>query len=823
MIRLMLCSLFVGIFSGHIIASASWKLEMPDDLIVVSSVAQVNSIVFWSTGDQIGGKSIETGKDIWSVNLEDWNPDGPEVYSEDTYITIDNDYLVAYDIFTGDIRWSLELQDIEANEYKLSFFPSPDRFVIAFGSLHFAIDIYSGNILWSQSIHHREFSEGEQLYQTYASSSENYFAVLVNSKDMIYTIEVESGAVRGSQIDFIPQSQSMERLGAYSVPLRQTGYTAFVGEEKIVIVNDTSGNIETYLKGLPPKSFSPIAYQADGSILVMTDEKVVWITTAGKITDLKMGYEDFRVLETIKYLGRDYIAMSYVGGIAIIDPQTGHRVWTSGFEESEDGYIHDFIGIVDGQLIAGYSDNSIFSGTWVRLYSYDMKTGQQNWVTPDLLASKSNINDLNRWIGDSYNPNSPMSWTNPGFKYSSGITAKGDVWLASSWAAQPEIPEDMEGEDGNGLVLINSNDGTVLSSDYIELNEEYNYTDAAYLVSPFAVDSIIYLIGTTHIAAYSATNGQQLWLREYISGDEDEYTIVEARVQNDVLVLRSGGVKQDIYMTKPVVAAWFTSPSVSTNELWSSEPTAILGVSVKDGSLLWKNLLDGYPEDIIKNYSIQNWTNNNDNSLMIADRKGVTQIDIRSGTVLSGFDLDKYEMEDLDESYAIQTFPLFSVRETKSYYHGYYYDWEVTSTYTNLYDENISLMERALRRSDASIVYEQFGNTWGGTATRVLGAWNTPWGLYIAGQKAQGMIDRETGIEKWSLKWEFDEDDFGFAPMAVGEIIFYEFDNRLNVLSLTNGKILFEEEVDDNTQYLVSHDQKYLIAYSEDILQVLKL
>jgi hypothetical protein len=85
------------------------------------------------------------------------------------------------------------------------------------------------------------------------------------------------------------------------------------------------------------------------------------------------------------------------------------------------------------------------------------------------------------------------------------------------------------------------------------------------------------------------------------------------------------------------------------------------------------------------------------------------------------------------------------------------------------------------------------------------------------------MIDETSKSVKWKNQWDFDEDDFGYAPAFLSGAVFYELDGQAKALDLESGKTLFSTEVDSDSQYLASDDNNYLIIYAEDGIIVEKL
>lgn len=804
------------------ILSGKWNTELPDDVIVAAFAGDAKQVLFWSTGDYIGAKDIDTGSDIWKVELDDWESDGAKSLSEKIYVTIDNETLKAFDVVSGAIKWKVSLNDIDGDDFRFGYFADDDLYIIAFEDDHFGIDAENGNVLWSMDIKHREFEQGERVYQTYSFDYPDYFSVLVDDRDMIYTIGSETGKVVGSQIDFVPQEQFLARNGRYHEAIGKSGLSAYIGEDKTIIIEDKSGRVEAYLKDEAPESYSPVSNLGTWGDLILNEEATLLIDSSGNISRLPYSYKDLRIVKPIEHEGRELLFVSVSGEISIYDPTVGRAIWKSNGEELEDGYVHDVIGIQNGVLFAAYSDHSMFGGTWIRVFAYDMASGALKWKSGELLATNNNIPDITRWLADAYKPDSPLSWYNPGMLYGSGITQNGDIWLASSWPNQPKAPEDIDVDEGNGLVIINSKDGALVHHDFLLLNDEYNYSNSSHAQVPIEEDGIIYMVGTTHAAAFEAETGKRLWYQDIRSEEHDEFLVEEVLLEGDVLICRSGGVKRKIFIAAPYIAGLF-DPSVKIGEERESEPHVIFALDAKSGKKLWSHSSESPYQDLDMGYTLKGALSDDKKSILIPSKNTFKWQSVNSSEPARELSISDYEIEDVEDSYAVQTFFIYSVRERTEYYRSYRYVWEVKREYVNIDEEEASLMTRAMKRAEAISFYEQLGNHWGATATRVLGKWNLDKDVLLVGSTKIGRINTSTGERVWELNWEFDESDFDFAPITIGGVFFYVMDGEAKGIDLETGKESFSIEVEDDSRYIINNEMKKLLIYWDEEIYILDI
>ena len=786
-----------------------WTLEL-DDQIEGYNFLKDGNFLFLRSGENAYLYDAVTGQKIYALEIDDYEKEGAHQIVGDNYIVSTSEAVRCYNALTGKLIWEKQYADIDQKEFGRLFFIG-DVTVLRYGSVHVGIDLKTGNEIWRQ-----DFGYNQQLYNHGAWNykilpKQNRYLVMLYAEEL-GLFDIKSGDRVFLGENYVVNSDLTENGREWGYISKDERYIVCCLDEEVAVV-DIVSNKEIYRMKTDYDGEREAIYPVDkGCVVIGEDNTFFFNEETGKLTEIKVGIDDFRTFKIMSAGSKEYFFAGLVDGMMAIDVADGKILWQSQKDDKYfDGYAHRYIKIDGNDLIVTYTNTSMSEGgVNVYLMSINVLTGKVNYKTPPLGNSPYGHAD---WARNIFTPlmkfmkvENTLGYEDIGFNYAIE-EFEGNLVFGTLSINSLQNPETRE-SGGDGIALINPKTGEILFKDYLRLSDysimsigAVRYAD----MMPHISGNIAYLVGNENIAAYDLKARKRLWVNK----ETIKAIPREAMVVDNVLYVKFGERKFKIDMAAPV--AFFDVVSMKIEDKWDEDPFGFAAYDAATGNLLWRIETEVDPAFLTPNFSLKNNYNAATKQLYFGDEENVYALQLKrdGGKFDYVINLDKNKIGEipLKKTYAIDEWAIGSIGYGAEY--TYYRKGGVE------YEKFLSASEQA----DAAIEYNGMFTIWGAAAKKCLRITYDDKNIFVMGTKGVAMINSADGKILWVHPWEYDQDNVQFMPSILGGKFVYCVDRNLTSVDMKTGVAKWSAGETKRPIFLVSPNNKYIFTIDKEVIK----
>ena len=145
---------FTLILSGYLFSQESpkWTVDLGEP-IKNYEFMQDGKLLFFTSGEYAWCYNSKTGKEVWSMEVPDFDDEGVSYLLGELYLTNSDNRLQAYDATNGKLLWEKEYEDIAQSDYR-SFEFIKNNAVFWYGGVHLGVDLNTGNEVYRYEVNY---------------------------------------------------------------------------------------------------------------------------------------------------------------------------------------------------------------------------------------------------------------------------------------------------------------------------------------------------------------------------------------------------------------------------------------------------------------------------------------------------------------------------------------------------------------------------------------------------------------------------------------------------------------------------------------------
>ncbi|MFA5804769.1 MAG: PQQ-binding-like beta-propeller repeat protein [Melioribacteraceae bacterium] len=787
-----------------------WILEL-DDPIESYNFLRDGNYLFLQCGEHAWLYDAVTGKNIYSLEVDDYEVKGAHQLVGEKYLVSADNNLLCYDAMTGKLIWQKEYNKIDQDEFtELSF--AGNITILRYGLEHLGIDLNSGNELWRTRLSYNQWITRKGGWNVLSLDKQQKLLVLLDS-DALGLYSYKDGKEVLFVKDFEIDGDMVESKQTWCYVSPNQRYCVFTLDGFVSII-DVQENKEIFRRKTSFDEEKGAIFPTENGCAVLGDEVVVSIDfNSGKVSEVKASIDDFRTFQIMKVGNKEILFAGLKNEMFAIDFADGKILWRSNKgDKNFEGYAHRYIKVDGNNLLVTYTNTSASEGgANIYLMSIDALTGKVNYKTPSLGNTPYGQAD---WARSIFSPfmklmkvENTLGYENIGFNYSIE-EFEGNLVFGTLSINSLQNPDTKE-SGGDGIALINPKTGEILFKDYLRLSDysimsigAVRYAD----MMPYINGNLAFLVGDENIAAYDLKAKKRLWLnKETLKGIPREAMLVD-----NVLYVKFGERKFNVSLSEPETI--FQSISMKIENKWDEDPYGFAAYDCATGNLLWRIETEVDPSFLTPGFSLKNNYDPITKRLYYGDEENIyaLQLTPNGGKFDYVINLDKSKIGEMpfEKTYAIQEWPI------SGRFIGLYsvVSEAITGTHLNKF---ISASEEA----DAWIVYD-FGFTiWGAAAKKCLRTVYNENSIFAMGTEGIAMINAADGKINWLHKWEYDQDNVQFMPQVIGDKLVYCVDRKVTSVNMKTGTTKWSADEAKRPIFLVSPNNKYIFTIDKEVIK----
>lgn len=786
-----------------------WSLELD---------SPIESYYFLDKGNQLFLQCAENiylydavkGEKKYALEIDDYEKEGIHQIAGNFYLVSADDKVQGYNALTGKLVWEKEYADVEQKDF-VNLFLIGDITVLRFGGIHVGIDLQTGNELWRQ-----EFGYNQKLYQfdTWnwkVLKNQNRFVVLFYSEG-VGLFDIKSGNRVFLADDYEIEYDLAEKGRSWSYISKDERYIIFCLDGSLAVL-DVVANKEIFKSKASFDADKEVIYSTDRGCVILGEENTFFFDEkTGKITEVKVGADDFRTFEIMKVADKDYLFAGLKNGMLAVDLPEGKVIWQSQKDDKDfAGYAHRYLKIDGNDLLMTYTSTSVAEGgANVYLMRLNALTGKVIFRTTSLGTTPYGTADwaksLFGGLMKTLKVENTLGWENIGFDYVT-LEYEGNIifgTLSINSLCNPDTKE----KGGDGISIINPKTGEILFKDYLRLSD-YSITAAGAIryadMMPFIDGNVAYLVGNENIAAYDLKAKKRLW----VNNGTIKAIPREGMVVDNVLYVKMGEKKFSIDMVPPAI--FFDGVGMKIENKWDETPYGFAAYDCTSGKLLWRIETETDPSFLTPNFSLKNNYDSGSKHLYFGDEENIYALQMKAdgGKFDFTINLNKNDLGKMPykKTYAIDEWPIGSI--------GYGAEYTYYTYGGKEYSKYISALEQA----DASCEYNGLFTIWGAAAKKCLRVVYDQKSIFVMGTEGIGLINATDGKLTWKHEWEYDQDNVQFMPHIIGEKLVYCVERKLTSVDIKTGATRWQAKEVKRPIFVISPNEKFIFTIDKEVIK----
>jgi len=784
---------------------------------------QDGKFLFFTSAEYVWCYNSESGENIWEMEIEDFEEEGISYLLGELFLTNSDNKLQAYDALSGKLLWENEYQGIDQGDYS-SFEIILNYGFFQFGEDHLGIDLNNGKELFRLEIDYWGDLVNLGTFNYSVLDKEKKMLVMEDS-EIATLIDIQTGERTFSEENFDVNTDLIENKLPWLYKTPDRDYLVFVLENGAValdvanskVIGRAEFDIDGDLNAILP---------TEVGCAVMGEEKFVHFNfETGSTIQLDYPLDDLRTMKSYTIEGKNILVLSLEDKISVIDLSGGKVLWeTPANDETYEGYIHKYLPLDGSNLVFVQNRARLVSeeaGTYLYLMSMNGLTGKLNYKTPALLSGSA-MNNFTRGLAKGITTafasfiavgslgnergaagqaidmvSEMMGYQNIGFEYET--IERGDDIIF--WERTPAVmmdPETRE-EPGEGIVSINGKTGKIKYKTYTEIATGMWVNESPHLAPPLFADDKLFISGDENLSAFDLETGKLLWQKGEEAGFVSDMALI------DGVLYTKYGIE--------VHSQTLAKDEVKVSVFFDEDPFGFKAYDALTGKEHWNLGMENSPGIHNPQFSIYNYYDTEKKRLYFSDDENIYALKLgaNGGKFDWKFNYEENGIDEMDyeESFAIATKWIGTVRRitTTTYSTGYGFGYSVTSETGGLDEEKSQEFYEDRESADMASTYTSSNNIYGVTAKRCLRVSFGKEKLLIVGANKICMINQENGDLIWATEWDYSPEATQYVPKVIGGKLLFCADEQLNLLDLSNGKILWTSEESENSKFLLGPNE----------------
>src|SRR3989339_377406 len=319
-----------------------WTLKLNDQIEGYNFLRDGN-FLFLRSGANAYLYDAVSGQKIYSIEVDDYVPEGVHQIAGENYIVSASDAVRNYNSLTGKLNWEKEYSGIDQEQFGKLFFAGGDVAILRYGTIHLGIDLKTGNELWRQDFGYNQQLYNHDTWNWKVLDKPNRFVVMFYEEDL-GLFDIKTGDLVFLGKDYAINSDLTEAKREWSYISKDQKYMLFCLDEAVAVV-DVSANKEIVRLKTDYDADKEVIYPVDKGCVVIGEDKTFFFNDeTGKLTEINVGIDDFRTFKIMKVGGKDFFFAGLAGAMMAIDVADGKILWQSNKgDKNFEGYAHRYL------------------------------------------------------------------------------------------------------------------------------------------------------------------------------------------------------------------------------------------------------------------------------------------------------------------------------------------------------------------------------------------------------------------------------------------------------------------------------------------------
>jgi outer membrane protein assembly factor BamB len=803
-----------------------WAVEL-DEPIKEYNFINGGKYLFFTNGPYLWCYDAASGNKIWETEVSDFEESGMHSLVGDIYLVGTEDNLICYDAVSGKLKWQQSYNNIDQSDYT-SFEFVKNTAVIRYGDFEVAIDLDSGKELWRMEIDYWGDLVEKGSFNYMVLEEQNKMMVLEDSEILsLFYIKTGEKLYTAEGFDINTDLIASNNSWLYTTP--DQSHLLFILENGAVLI-DAVNNKQIAKKEFDIDGDMNVLLPTANGCAVMGEDKFVHFNFKnGKVDELDFPIDDIRTMHAIDVNGKSLLMLSLDSRMAVVDLENAKILWQTKEDDPEfDGYAHRYLKQIGEDVVLTYNRIKTFGddrGTHLYVEKINALTGKVSYKTEVLqsqIVMAGFVRTLTNIVGgvvtgigdamahgtaeqqqaiDAFNNIS--GYQNIGFEYET--MEHGDNLIVVCRTIAEMWNPSTDDEPGEGVVSLDINTGKINYADYFEVATDMDQNQLDLLAVPAIYGDDLFIPGENRLIGFDLKSGKRLWTL-----NQDDELVTELAVIDEVLYAKFGKEYYDIRLDQN---------EIKVDKTVNEDPFGFHAIDPASGNVFWTVTTESDPGLVTPQFSITNYYNADDNRLYFSDEKNVYALKMgkNGGKFDWTINLDDAGLGEMEyeNSYAVKEQWLGSRIKTTTTYHS---TGAITSNTTGtgiIGDKAADFLEDA-EGSELWSTYTTYNNIWGATAKRCLRVLYGGDLLLVVGPEAVALIDAANGEKLWSNEWDYDQDNVGYIPKIIGDKIVSCCDEKLCLLNLATGKVVWQAEESDKSKFFISPDKNFFFSLNEE-------
>lgn len=777
-----------------------WKAELDDDINAIRFLDNDEQHVLLASGKYVYLYDALSGQKVWNKKLDDYEKKGIRYHMVgDKFLVSASKSLQCYEALTGKLLWDTKLNDIDQSDYQWAEKVTPNIITMAYDNIEVGIDLTSGKELWRAE--HKMHSDLRASLRWHPIDDKTKQLLSLSSGKMVLFDYVNGKAI--CSVENAEYNPDLVKNGSpvYYHGDNSASVVALLDDE-VLVFDCNTGKVNR----LPLKMNTDITvlHAADTGCVVVGKEKSLYISDAGKVTELNFKASEFKRLIGLNVNGKSIALIALVNKMLAVDELAGAVLWTSAPNDPQfEGFIHRVVK-QDGQnLICTYArprDSGDEEGTMLYVTSIDVPSGKVNYRTP--AAFTEHVPSSGGGFFKAYLAVATMGLSMLGGSSGPGegigidytIMESGDNIVVNIATVKGALNPDTRKSTGEGFCAVNMKTGAVAYKNYFGVMEGIDAEVKDYL-SSYRNGETYYLVGYKKVIAFDLQTGKILWML----GKELDGQVFNLDLVDGVLYAKLGRNQQSAiydpgdHSFSAYYNGYARDASIKFKDQFDKDPYGFAAIDPTSGKLLWRVETDKDPARATREFKL--------GSPYAGAMWNVLSTTAGDFTpIVQNFDFGKFYQPETKRLIYSDGSKIYALQAgTKSS------DDPIWSTKLGSIDAGSIDFEKSFSYNERK-----------DEMAKPLGIFYDGKNLLVFGPDGFSSVDPSTGKAKWSHEWEYSMETLKVYPEITGNKIYYCVGGQFARVNLDNGATEWNVEVDKKAGIYFSPKRTFAVSLYKD-------
>ncbi len=777
-----------------------WKAELDDDINAIRFIDNDEQHVLLASGKYVYLYDALSGQKVWNKKIDDYEKKGIHYHMlVNKFLVSTSDAVQCYEVLTGKLLWETKLKDIDQSDFQWADEITPAVITLAYDNVEVGIDITTGKELWRAE--HKMHSDLNYRLRWHPIDDKTKQLLSLSGEKMVLFDYINGKAL--CTADNAEYNPDLVKNGS-PVFYHADNSAAAVAllDDEVLVLDCTAGKVNR----LPLKMNTDISvlHAADTGCVVVGKEKSLYISDAGKVTELNFKASEFKRVTGMNVNGKSVAMIALANRMMAVDELAGTVLWSSAPNDpSFEGFIHRIVKQDGENLICTYArprDSGNEEGTMLYVVSVDALSGKVNFRTP--VAFTEHVPSSGGGFFKAYLAVATMGLSllanssGPGESIGIDYTTMedGDNIVVNIATVKGALNPDTRKSTGEGFCAVNMKTGAVAYKNYFEVMEGIDTEVKDYLQS-LRDGNTYYLNGYKKLIAFDLQNGKVLWTL----GKELDGQVFNLDLVDGVLYAKLGQKQQSAiydpgdHSFSAYLNNYARDASIKFKKQFDNDPYGFAAIDPASGKLLWRFETDEDPSMATREFELGSPYAGSVWNVLSTTAGDFTPI-------VQSFDFTKFYQPATKRLFYSDGSKLYAIQAG------------VKSSDDPVWETKLGSVDAGKFDFEKSFSYNERQNE----MAKPLGVSYDGKNLLAFGTDGIASVDPSTGKAKWSHEWDFSMETMKVYPEVAGDKIFYCVGGEFAKVNLDNGSTDWQVEVDKKASIYFSPKWTFAISLYKD-------